>query len=577
MPEHLSSGVASKDTFSRGRFVALLRAGRLARGLKRLFGSNLTRRILFLNLAGLVALVGGILSVNSQRASLIEARLESLSTQGQIIAAAIASAAVVESEGVVIDPLKLQDLPLGESYRHSSERDDFEFLLNPERIGPVLRALVLPTQTRARVYDRETSLLLDSQMLYTRGAIVSAQLPPLDEDWSLSFSDLAKRFLSGPKAPLVDETALATQGHPNVRLAAEGNIVSFVASNAQGELKAMVAVPISRFREVMGVVLLSTEGNDIEKALLNERLAILRVAGVAMVVMTLLSLYLARTIAGPVRQLSEAAEQTQKRVQTRVHIPDFSRRGDEIGHLSRSLTGMTSALYERIESIERFAADVAHELKNPLTSLRSAIDTLPLVKSDDQKAKLNTVIQHDIKRLNRLITDIAEASRLDAELQRHDMTQIDLRALLSTLVDIAQGVHGSHGVRVVFECATEQRIMTRGHDGRLAQVITNLVDNARSFSPEGGVIRVHLAQQGPWALIRVEDEGPGIKADAFERIFERFYTDRPVETFGNNSGLGLSICRQIVEAFGGSIKASNRLEGSSVKGAVFVIQLPLAL
>jgi two-component system sensor histidine kinase ChvG len=251
--------------------------------------------------------------------------------------------------------------------------------------------------------------------------------------------------------------------------------------------------------------------------------------------------------------------------------------------LSGTLRDMTNALYTRIEGIESFAADVAHELKNPLTSLRSAVETLPLAKTKESHDRLLAVIKHDVQRLDRLITDISDASRLDAEMQRQEAEPVDLTKLLTALVESKDGVRGELGVGVSlsFEGGTPSRFMMQGHDSRIAQVIDNLVENARSFSSPGGMVRITCKRLKNDIEIVVDDDGPGIRADAFEKIFERFYTDRPHQGFGQNSGLGLSISKQIAEAHGGRMWAENRHgvpthEGADplVLGARFIVRLP---
>lgn len=360
-----------------------------------------------------------------------------------------------------------------------------------------------------------------------------------------------------------------------------------VRINDRGEVIVSVSVPVQRFRAVHGALMLSTQGDDIDQMVTAERLAILKVFGIAAVVMIVLSLLLASTIAGPMRRLADSAERVRRRIKTRVEIPDFSGRGDEIGHLSRALRDMTDALYNRIEGIERFAADVAHELKNPLTSMRSAVETLPLAKSDDSRARLLAVIEHDVRRLDRLISDISDASRLDAELQRQDTEPVEIRRLLETLVSIANETqHGTNvSVHVRFEGSPSDTFSVPGHDSRLGQVIANLLSNAQSFSPQGGTVRVTCRRLGYQKLkseieIVVDDDGAGIRPGALAKIFERFYTDRPHQGFGQNSGLGLSISKQIVEAHGGQIWAENRpgpvdAEGDArIAGARFIVRLP---
>src|SRR5690606_34038179 len=265
---------------------------------------------------------------------------------------------------------------------------------------------------------------------------------------------------------------------------------------------------------------------------------------------------------------------------SREEIPDFSHRQDEIGNLSIALRDMTRALYARIDAIESFAADVAHELKNPLTSLGSAVETLPLAKDPRSRDRLMEVIQHDVRRLDRLITDISDASRLDAELVREEAEPVDLKRLVENIVDAARNVSSKKKkVDLVVEINDKQsrNFIVSGHDLRLGQVITNLIENARSFVPEkSGRIKLTLSRTGKRIILTVEDNGPGIRADSIERIFERFYTDRPAgEAFGQNSGLGLSISRQIIDAHGGTLSAENipGAKPGEVRGARFVISL----
>jgi two-component system sensor histidine kinase ChvG len=339
---------------------------------------------------------------------------------------------------------------------------------------------------------------------------------------------------------------------------------------------------VQRFRAVRGALMLSTQGADIDDMVEAERLAIIKVFLVAAGVMIVLSILLAGTIAEPVRRLADAAESVGRRIRSRVEIPDFTKRRDEIGHLSGTLRDMTNALYSRIEAIESFAADVSHELKNPLTSLRSAVETLPVAKTEESRGRLLGVIQHDVKRLDRLISDIADASRLDAELQRQEVEPVDFAKLLNTLVAVGNELKRDDAVKVTlrFEGGAPRAFQVPGHDSRLGQVIDNLIENARSFSPSGGIVRVVCRRLRNQLEIFVDDDGPGVPPHALDKIFERFYTDRPHQGFGQNSGLGLSISKQIVEAHGGSIWVENRLgtpgpDGElKVLGARFIVRLP---
>ena len=444
------------------------------------------------------------------------------------------------------------------------------------------------------------------------------------------------------------------KGYQEVAQSLDGQKSSMVRVNERGAVIVSVAVPVQHFRAVRGVLMLTTQGDDIDQMVGAERWAIVKIGGVASAVMIVLSLLLASTIAGPVRRLADGAERVRRRIRTRVEIPDFTRRRDEIGHLSGALRDMTNALYSRIEAIESFAADVAHELKNPLTSLRSAVETLPLARNENSRSRLLAVIEHDVKRLDRLISDISDASRLDAELQRQDVAPVDLRRLLNTLTSVANETRLGHDVAVEarFEGrGTADTFSVPGHDSRLGQVISNLLSNAQSFSTPaarcascaaacdpksrswstttarhrrrasasssaytdrphqafpfwcpadsrlgqvisnllvnaqsfslaGGKVRIVCRRVRSEIEIVIDDDGPGIREDALERIFERFYTDRPHQGFGQNSGLGLSISKQIIEAHGGRIWAENRAgpvdaDGNpTVAGARFVVRLP---
>ncbi len=515
------------------------------------------------------------------------ARAQSLQISAEIIAGAIAASATVDTNAITIDPDRLLDLKPGETYGAPDEYSGLDFPINPERVAPVLRRLILPTKTRARIFDRDGGLILDSRTLYGRGDVLRFELPPpsVEKPGIAERTMIAIRtWLNRGDLPIYRELGPENgSGYQEVAQALNGQKSSMVRVNDRGEVIVSVAVPVQRTRAVHGALMLSTQGDDIDQMVTAERLAILKVGGVASAVMIVLSLLLASTIAGPVRRLADSAERVRRRIRTRVEIPDFTRRRDEIGHLSGALRDMTDALYNRIEAIEMFAADVAHELKNPLTSLRSAVETLPLAKSETSRSRLLAVIEHDVRRLDRLISDISDASRLDAELQRQDMTLVDLRRLLTTLTSVANETR--LGNDIVVECRFEGRgladiFSVPGHDSRLGQVISNLLVNGQSFSEPGGKVRIVCRRVRSEIEIVIDDDGPGIREDALERIFERFYTDRPHQGFGQNSGLGLSISKQIIEAHGGRIWAENRvgptgLDGeATIAGARFVVRLP---
>ena len=549
--------------------------------------SSLTRRIVSLNIAGLLALVASILYLSQFRAGLIDARAQSLLVQAEIIAGAIAASATVETNTITIDPDRLQDLKPGETYGAPDEFSGLDFPINPERVAPVLRRLISPTKTRARIYDRDGSLILDSRSLYGRGDVLRFELPPpsVEKPGIAERTMIAVRtWLNRGDLPLYTELGPENgNGYPEVAQSLTGQKTSMVRVNDRGEVIVSVAVPVQRFRAIHGSLMLSTQGDDIDQMVTAERLAILKVGGVASAVMIVLSLALASTIAGPVRRLADSAERVRRRIRTRVEIPDFTGRRDEIGHLSGALRDMTSALYNRIEAIEMFAADVAHELKNPLTSLRSAVETLPLARTDNSRSRLLAVIEHDVKRLDRLISDISDASRLDAELQRQDMAPVDVRRLLNALASVANETRRGNNIAVELRFegrGTVDTFSVPGHDSRIGQVVSNLLSNAQSFSEAGSKVRISCRRVRSNVEIVVDDDGPGIREDALSRIFERFYTDRPHQGFGQNSGLGLSISKQIVEAHGGKIWAENRIgplseDGeATVAGARFVVRLP---
>ncbi|MEL6750605.1 MAG: sensor histidine kinase, partial [Pseudomonadota bacterium] len=463
----------------------------------RLFGryifTSLTRRIVVLNVVALTVLLAGIMFLHQFRDSLIEAREESLLTQGEIIAAAVAANATVDTDTLAIDPERLLELQAGESaFPMENEAENLDFPVNPEQVAPILRRLISPTRTRARIYDRDGIIILDSDRLYLDGQIYRTNLPPVrapgDTDWS---GWLEERWLTfrnwfwQSDLPLYEEVAGGNgTAYREVVTALTGAADTMTRRNADGDTIVSVAVPIQRFRAVLGVLLLSTEAGAIDTIIEKERWAIMRSFTVAVVVLLVLSVLLASTIAKPLHRLSAAAERVRLGIKAREEIPDFSDRGDEIGHLSASLRAMTDALYGRIEAIESFAADVSHELKNPLTSLRSAVETLPLAKREEQRAKLLSIIEHDVRRLDRLISDISDASRLDAELARQDAELVDLAQL-------AANVHSTYAnmafhtnvpmpeVQLTVDKAVSRRgekgqdhWLVDGHSGRLGQVIT---------------------------------------------------------------------------------------------------------
>jgi two-component system sensor histidine kinase ChvG len=568
MPDSLSRLLANFRSFlARGRF------------------SSLTRRIVAFNVAAIFVLLSGILYLNQFREGLIDARRQSLLVQAEIIANAIGQGATAAPGATVIDPLAAGHIlapPPGDSSDAVIQED---VLINPETAAPILRRLVLPTRTRARLYGKEGWLILDSRQLSASGQIVAFELPPPEDADEGSVID---RFLQWGRSLLPGRNlerfreAGSQNGtmYDEVVAALSGMASSKERVNDRGELIVSVAVPIQRYRAVLGVLMLSTRGGDIDRIVRAERIAILQVFLVALGVTILLSVLLAATIAEPVRRLAQAAEAVRRGKNARAQIPDFTGRRDEIGDLSGAIRDMTNALYNRIDAIESFAADVAHEIKNPLTSLRSAIETFRLAKDEKQKDRLMEIIQDDVRRIDRLISDISNASRLDAELSRSELEDVNVATLLETVSDLFNetGVAGSARVKLDIDPGAPGRegMVVKGFDNRLGQVMRNLIDNALSFSPKGGTVHVTASRAPGRIVIRVDDEGPGIEPENFERIFDRFHTDRP-DSFGEHSGLGLAISRQIIEAHGGTIRAENRMKDGKVMGACFTVELPEAV
>lgn len=520
--------------------------------------SALTWRILAFNALALLILTGGVIFVQSSGRGLVEERLTGVRQQAVIVASTLA-----------------------------------EFATNPgtqtldvDAAQPLLRQLIQPTRLRARLYLPDGHQVADTRLLLARNIVQVAELPPLDR-WS-RFKAWWGRIYDGvmgvrPFTQLPSYSEGGTDGriYQEVGDAMTGEISSGERVDDQNKLVLSVAAPIQRapFRAIYGELFVTTEGGDIDDILRQERFTLFEVILVAFAVMLLSSLYLAGAIAEPVKHLAAAADLVRQGRAGRDAIPGFPDRKDEIGDLADSFKEMTAALYDRIGAIERFAADVAHELKNPLTSLASAMEMLVRAPDETTRQKLMALVRADVKRIDRLITDISDASRLDAELSRETRTEIDLSHLLRTIVDIYDVTDRGKKVAVTLNDALPPDTKVMGHDERLGQVFRNLIDNAISFAPEGSSIAIAARLNHEFARVVVEDNGPGIPPDNLESIFERFYTERPGDTFGKNSGLGLSIARQITQSAGGRIWAENRptnVLGKTSGGARFIVELPVA-
>jgi two-component system sensor histidine kinase ChvG len=530
--------------------LAEAEASRTPVARRRRWLSSLWLRVLAPNVLALAILVGGILYLDQYRIGLVETKLAALRVQAELIAGALGESAGSEQRG----------------------------RLELDEVNPLIRRLSLPTRNRARLFDIDGRLLADSRALLSAGRLVQLRsLPPPNDrlQWLTDLYDwLLPQLPRRDRYPLyIERQVQRAEDYAEVSAALAGRTASQVRRDEDGRLVLTVAAPVQYLRRVFGALLLSTDSDDIEAAVRDVRLAILQVFGTTLAVTVLLSLFLAGTIGRPLRRLSQAAERVRRRIGQRVEIPDLSARRDEIGDLSVALREMTAALYARLDAIDRFAADVSHEIRNPLTSLRSAVESLSVARTDEQRARLMDIIQEDVGRLDRLISDIANASRVDAEMMRGEVETVDLGRLLETVADVNRTRLPADGPRIVVDLPPGT-VTVEGIGGRLGQVVENLVANAISFSPSGGLVRLAVKAEDDEAVITVEDDGPGIPDSQLENIFGRFYSKRAeAEPFGRHSGLGLSIARQIVDAHGGTIRAANRGEG----GARFTVRLSRTL
>ncbi len=517
---------------------------------------SITSRILAINLMALLLLVGGLLYLDEFRDELIDAKVQALTTEGEIIAGAIGESAI--------------------------DAGPVERALDPATVRQLVRRLIEPTEERARVFAPDGSLIADSRSLLEAGREVQFEFLPPAQELSLvektyeAAANTWRNITGGPRlAPYVEQVEQRATDYDEVAGALSGNSGSEQRVR-NGDIVISVALPIQSFKQVLGALMLTAGTSDIDASVRDFRLAILQVSGIALAITILLSLYLAGTIARPVTRLAAAANRVRGVTGREIEIPDFTGRKDEIGALSGALREMTRALYKRLDAIESFAADVAHEIKNPLTSLRSAVEALDKARDETQREQLLGIIRDDVGRIDRLLSDIANASRLDAELSRSNMTVVDLQRLLGTIIEVHETTGNVDAVKIKLELHGDGTFLVLGMEDRLGQVMRNLIDNARSFSPPGGVISLSLSRSGRMVRITCDDQGPGFPASSLDSAFERFYTQRPkTEAFGKHSGLGLSISRQIVEAHHGTITAANRMDGAgNIVGAQITIDLP---
>jgi two-component system sensor histidine kinase ChvG len=555
----------------------------------RFFSASLLRRILISNLMGFFILVGGILYLGWFHTWLIDAKLDALKTQGKIIADAIAANAKVVRERIVIDPNAIPDAANNANTFPDDGLASLELSIHPEEVTPILRKLIQPTNTRARIYARDGTLIVDTAQTLARWSAMRNEPNGSDGEATRTqniWTRLTRYFFREP-LPVYQEIGTGNgMAYKEIQAALNGEERNMLLLNRKGEQIVSFALPIRRFSEVQGVLLLSTRPGQIDKILKEERVVILILASIALLASVVTSLLLARTVAGPIRRLSDAAELVSENIEARTRLPQFEGRTDEVAQMAAAFQAMTGALCKRIEASEKFAADVAHELKNPLTAARSTAESLGYAKNEEERAHLVAQIQGELKRLNRLITDVSNASRLDAELARKEMRPIDVTTMLGNVVGIFRDIIGDDSRSVTLAVGAESSpgaFFVKGDEGRLGQVMTNLIDNAISFSPEGGTVSVKTHAAAPFVEISVEDEGPGVPADRLQIIFDRFYSDRPATdtSRGKNSGLGLSISREIVLAHGGQIFAENRYQDGEAPdakpcGARFTVRLPMA-
>ncbi|PJK28216.1 stimulus-sensing domain-containing protein [Minwuia thermotolerans] len=523
--------------------------------------SPLARRILTINLPAFLVLVGAWFYLDQYRAGLLEARQQALEKEAHLIAGALGEAALAGP---------IEDLRI-------------DATLAPY----ILRRAVVTTNARARLFDSNGRLMVDSRRLPASDRDVEARrlFDPDRSIWPLSLArDLWDRAMNWlPRRgeyPAYDEVSLSSDWTwPGIATALQGGDARQVWTLPDGRLLIGTAVPVQALKRVLGAVVLTVDSAEIDAAVRREQVGTLAVFAVAALITFLLSVFLSRSIIRPVQRLSQAADKVRNQGGQSADIPDLRNRHDEIGDLSVSLREMTSALNARVGAIETFAADVAHELKNPLTSLRSAVETLERAEKPEHREQLSRIILQDLARMNRLISEISDASRIDAEMGRIEREPVDIGRMVVDLQEVLQSPRPD--IRIDIEVERDRSLMVLGAEHRLGQVLRNLVDNAVSFSPAGGRVLVTVRRDRADVVMSVEDQGPGVPEEARAKIFERFYSERPSgEDFGSHSGLGLNICRQIIEAHGGTIEVENIREVGKhgllvgIRGARFTIRIP---
>jgi len=538
---------------------ARLRSKRLERrrGPRRsIWTSRLTRNIFLSNLSGLLILVFGALAMNRFESGLIEAKVDNINSLAATITTVIGEQAT--------------------GFGGTAQ-------LDVDGAKQVLRGVNVPRGWRVRLHDRAGQLVADTDSLDDTisvellDPIITDQIePPWQDRWRETIRNWVAEKLHNLPWARARRDNLRRDLKSEIRSGLEGDVVMGARYDSDDNLIVTVSRPVQRVQNVLGVV--TVESNDVDSIVNAERQALAPIIGLALLTMFLTSLSLTLFITLPMRKLARAAEIVTRSAKKRDAIPDLSKRRDEIGDLSLVLRDMTEGLYSRIDDIANFAADVAHEIKNPLTSLRSASDTLRVAKNQEQREKLIDIIQQDVSRMDRLITDISKASKVDANLARETAMTLDVAEIAENIVEFYQQTRSGAGpdVQNITQIDPDEPLYIRAYETPFAQVLRNLIDNALTFSPPDGVVRVKARQEDKRIIFTVDDDGPGIPPDNLETIFDRFYTQRPKgASFGSHSGLGLAICRQIIQAHRGNIHAENRInEDGDVAGARFIVSLP---
>ncbi|SOB93590.1 two-component system sensor histidine kinase ChvG [Rhodobacter sp. JA431] len=540
-----------------------LAKGRRRRSFISLNHSPLARKIITFNLLAMVVMVAGVLYLNPFRDSLVFQRESAIVSEAELVAD------VFEAHMPTAAPVNL------------AAGDGIDVI-------EAMRGIELPPGATIYVFDAAGNLIADSSVVGTddrepvAGLGIDTRSTMLTDllnrgwDWVASF---VRRDHEATQP--VNTREIAEQLAPQVR--ADQTVIS-TSRDPSGATIFSVATGLYQNERLVGTMAMTSAAGEIDQLVRVEREQVLQMFVIAIIVSIGLSLVLASTIANPLSDLAAAAEigrdkNSRKVSPGRVRIPDLTARPDEIGRLSGALRGMVAALYDRIDANEQFAADVAHEIKNPLASLRSAVASLYVVKREDQRVRLLEVIDHDVKRLDRLVSDISNASRLDSELVKEEEERFDLMKMVMNLGEYLGGQAADNGVEFITDLPKEPIFIT-GLEARLAQVFVNLITNAISFCEDGDAVRVWARKRENRVLVVVEDTGPGIPEEALTKVFKRFYSQRPEGQFGDHSGLGLAISKQIVEAHGGVIWAENiRPTDADITseplGARFVVGLPV--